>query len=422
VKLETLKDEEYRIMENPNKTENDMKTLQLLRTEIRETEVNEILKESNILTMMINEIGKKVVGEQETIKVILLSACGAFVNNAQIASYNLMVNSEAGAGKDYVVGKTLEIFDEEIVLSRTRISPTAFTYWKTPYTTKDGTEYNMDWTWNGKICYLEDVSSSVMNHEVFKVMCSSGSYATVVIKQVAYDKKIEGKPVMIVTSATAEPNPELTRRFTIVSLDESVNQTEEIMKLQAKQDANNLENGYNENITTALMQLKRVDVRVPYAEKLSEILPSKSIVMRTHFQRFLDYIKASAALNQYQRASDVDEYVLANGEDYNNARDVLLKLTSNNSMIPLTVNDKNMITLFETDVFEPITVRELEAKVTFVSQKQIYNILDKLVKYGFLKKSTRTDEQDSRRSSTVFRLAEKIGTISIPKWEEIKSL
>jgi len=251
-------------------------------------------------------------------------------------------------------------------------------------------------------------------------MCSSGSYATVVIKQVAYDKKIEGKPIMIVTSATAEPNPELTRRFTIVSLDESVNQTEEIMKLQARQDANNLENDYNENITTALMQLKRVDVRVPYAERLSEILPSKSIVMRTHFQRFLDYIKASASLNQYQRSTDVDEYILANGEDYNNARDVLLKLTSNNSMIPLTVNDKNMIELFETEVYEAISVRDLEAKVTFVSQKQIYNILDKLVKYGFLKKSSRTDEHDSRRNTTVYRLAEKLSKVKIPTWEDIQ--
>jgi hypothetical protein len=418
--IESLKDELYRIQEKEVKTESDLKTVDMIRSKIKNSEIEEILKESNILNAMINEISKKVVGEQETIRVILLSACGAFVNNSQIASYNLMVNSEAGAGKDYVVSKTLEIFPEQKVLSRTRISPTAFTYWKTPYKDKAGNEYNFDWTWNGKICYLEDVSSGVMNHEVFKVMCSSGSYATVVIKQVAYDKKIEGKPVMIVTSATAEPNPELTRRFTIVSLDETTNQTEGIMKMQARQDANNLENKYNTNITDAINKLKRVDVRIPYAEDLSEILPSKSIIMRTHFQRFLDYIKASAALYQHQRSTDVDGFIIANGEDYNNARDVLIKLTSNNYMVPLTTNDKNMIALFETDVYEPIPVRDLEAKVSFVGQKQIYNILDKLVKYGFLKKSTRTDDQDSRRNTTVYRLAEKLGSIKIPRWEDIQ--
>jgi hypothetical protein len=141
------------------------------------------------------------------------------------------------------------------------------------------------------------------------------------IKAKSFDIEISGKPVMIITSANASPSPELIRRFAIVNLDESQEQTEAIMRRQAESEAKGSRIEYDKNIVKALESLERIKVRIPYADRLLDFFPKKSIIMRTHFPRFLDYIKSSTALYQYQRERDDGSY-LANWQDYDNARDV----------------------------------------------------------------------------------------------------
>lgn len=176
-------------------------------------ELMKILKDPDIFNKITEiEFDKKIVGEVGSRKVIFLcSAGGRLIKNCQVASYNILVNDEAGTGKDYVTGKVLEILPKEVYVHKTRISPTVFTYWHNK-------EYEPLWTWDGKVFYPEDISEIVLNSDVFKVMCSSGSSATITIRQRAVDIEIEGKPVMITTTATATPNPELVRRFVILNL------------------------------------------------------------------------------------------------------------------------------------------------------------------------------------------------------------
>ncbi len=395
------------------KTQDNPELIEMLDDWLDASSEQEILENPNLLNTIVKEISKKVVGEEETIKTILLSCFGSKVENHQIASYNLLINSESGAGKDFVAYNTIQILPKETWLKRTRITPNVFTYWHNP-------KFEPEWSWDGRICYLEDISDTVMNAEVFKTMCSSGSSATVLINQIPIDIEIKGKPVMVLTSANASPNTEVTRRFTIVNLDESVNQTEAIMKRQANHETNGLEVEYNKNLTNALAKLKRIKVKIPYAEVLPEFLPKNSIIMRTHFQRFLDLIKSSCALHQYQRVQDENDFYLADGQDYDIAREVLLKLTSNPFMIPLTHNDKKLLEIFD-DLVEPISAKELEAKVNFLSVAQMYNLLNKLSKYGFLEKTIK-EYEDSRKNSTAWFKSDsiKVSPLKIPKWSEIK--
>ncbi|MFH1229351.1 MAG: hypothetical protein V1678_02905 [Candidatus Aenigmatarchaeota archaeon] len=384
------------------------------RRPITEDEARTILENPRILDVLIEEINQKVVGETDTIKTILLACFGSLVENNQIASYNLLVNSESGSGKDYIVFSTLQILPKDSWLKRTRITPNVFTYWHNP-------QYEPEWTWDGKICYLEDISDNVMDGEVFKVMCSSGSSATVLIKQVPKDIEIRGKPVFIITSANASPNSELTRRFVIVNLDESIDQTKAIMERQAKYESEGKSIKYNKTLIESLSYLERIRVKIPFAKVLPGFLPKNSMIMRTHFPRFMDYIKSSCALHQYQRETDEEGFNVAEGQDYDIAREVLLKLTSNPFMIPLTHNDKKLLDILE-GLGVPISALELEAKISFLSRAQLYKILDKLAKYGFLEKSTREDEIDSRKNATVYSLTSsiKVSPLIIPTWSEIQ--
>ena len=93
-------------------------------------EAKEILRDGNLFERIYKtELDKKVVGELETRKVIVLCAYGGrLVDNCHTASFNLMVNDYAGTGKDYTTGASLEILPKQYYIKKSRISPTVLNY------------------------------------------------------------------------------------------------------------------------------------------------------------------------------------------------------------------------------------------------------------------------------------------------------
>lgn len=360
------------------------------------------------------EFDKKIVGEVETRKVIFLCAAGGrLVDNCQIASFNLLINDEAGAGKDYVTSKVLEILPEEVYIKKTRISPTAFTYWH-------NSKFEPDWTWDGKVFYCEDISEPVLNSDVFKVMCSSGSSATIVVNQRAIDISISGKPVIIATTASSTPNPELLRRFVILNLDSSMEQTKLIMKRHSQYRKKGIIPEYDKRYTKAMKYLKRVKVRIPYADLIDEAFPVENLIMRTNYPRFLDFISASAAFHQYQRKRDEEGYILAEKQDYEIARMCFLKLFSNKIMIPLTINQKKILEVFRSEHGLRGSLVSLLSKMNFLSIGALQTNLQTLARYGFL--NTAKEKDDLNRDIVVYFLNEdytSFAKIKIPSFDEI---
>lgn len=325
------------------------------------------------------EFDKKIVGELETREVIFLCAAGGrLVENAQIASYNLLVNDDAGAGKDYVVSAVLSILPKESYIHKTRISPAVFTYWHNP-------QYEPAWTWDGKVFYPEDISEAVLNSDVFKVLSSKGSSATIVIRQRAVEIDIKGKPVLIPTTASATPSPELTRRFAIVNLDSSEEQTKAIMRRHSEFKAKGIVPEYTSDITEALKYQQRVKVKIPFAALIDKHFPTKNIVMRTNYPRFLDFVSASTAFHQFQRQTDSEGFLLAEKQDYEIARRCFAKLCSNKFMISLTINQKKILRCFEIKPDLRGTATELNAgEMNFITLANLQINLGLLVRYGIL--------------------------------------
>jgi len=368
----------------------------------------EVLKDENLFSMITkDELDKKIVKENEAREVIfLVGFCGSLVKNARPTSSNLLVNGESGIGKDYTTENTLKILPKEKMIKRTRISPTVFTYWH-------NAKYEPEWSWEGKTVYLEDISSSILNSEVFKVMASGGSKATIVVNQQAVDIEINGKPSLIITAASSTPKAELVRRFPIVQLDESVDQTKAINIIQAKQAATGTNSEYSDVIKQALNCLKRVEVKVPFANDLVGMLPTTHIIMRTHFNRFLDYIKFSTALHQFQRQTDEDGFFLAEEQDFKIARKVLLKTTSNSLMIPITKDQQKLIKVVSelgTEVWHRVS--DIEPSITNMSERWLRTQLDYLTGLGFLEKSK--EDVENRKPVMVYRAC-KFSDLNIPE-------
>lgn len=376
--------------------------------------IMDILKSPSLFEDIIKEMDKKIVGEYESRKAIFLCCQGRNVLNHQTASYNLLINDEAGAGKDYITGAILELIPKESYIHKTRISPTVFTYWHNP-------KFEPEWTWDGKVFYPEDISETVLNSDVFKVMSSKGSSATIVIKQQAIEINIRGKPVIITTTATATPNPELVRRFGILNLDSSENQTKAIMKRHSEFKKSGIVPEYDENLIEAQKYLKRVKVKIPFADLIDEFFPSKNIIMRTNYPRFLDFISASASFFQYQREKDINDFILADSKDYNLAREVFLKLCSNKYMIPLTINQKKILESFEKEPFLKASASQLHAsKMSFINLSNLQINLQTLVKYGILE--TAISKDNYGRDLEVYSLSKSYNPnekLEIPTFEEI---
>lgn len=391
--------------------------LRLLSTEYTDKEYSSylaLLKNENLFNIITEqELDKKIVGEVGSRKTIFLCAQGRLVVNSQIASFNLLVNDEAGVGKDYVTESTLRILPPEVYIHKTRISPTVFTYWH-------NAEVEPDWTWDGIVFYPEDISETVLNSDVFKVMTSSGSKATITIKQRAVEIEIKGKPVMITTTATATPNPELTRRFVILDLDGSEDQTKLIMERHSEYKMRGIVPEYNHQITEALRLLERVFVKVPYANLIDKHFPSKNIIMRTHYPRFLDFISASTAFHQFQRQKDEEGFLLAEGQDYDLARGCFLRLCSNKYMIPLTINQKKILKIFECSPKLKGSVIQLHKLMNFISDRALQTNLGILSKYGIL--TTITEKDTWNRDIEVYLLSTSYKPnekINIPTFNEL---
>jgi len=344
------------------------------------------LENKQYLNNIIKEIQLKVVGESDSIKTIFLCSCGRLVENCHLASYNLLVNSKSGTGKDFVVSATTELWDKEVCIKRTRISPTAFTYWHNSIK-------EPDWTWDGKILVLEDISENVLNSDVFKVMQSSGSIATIVINNKAKDIEIKGKPVLIITTAKASPDIELIRRNSICQLDESKEQTRKILKEQAIKSSLGLVNKSSPIIKNSLKYLKRVKVKIPFAELFVNSFPAE-LVMRTAFSRFIDLIKSSTALHQFQRETDEEGFLLATGEDYNIAVSVINHLNKGGCSITLTRDQQDILEVFKTDN-ELYPVDYINSKIA-LTDKWLRIQLDRLTEMGFLEVDGIKDDKQNR--------------------------
>jgi len=369
------------------------------------------------------EIDKKVFGEIEARKTIFLVTCMRLVENLNKATDNLMINAISGTGKDCIAEAVFKIIPQEEKEELIRISPKVLAYTRNKAIDKEA-------TWKKIALRLEDVGNSVLNDDGFKVMASASpneiNYSKIVNKSKIINIEIEGKPSIILTIANVNPKEETLRRFPIVYLNENRNQTKEILKRQGEYAKKGLSVEYNSSITRALTFLKRVKVKIPYADKLVNLFSPENVIVRTHFPRFLDYIKASCSLHQYQRKKDKEGYYIAQSEDYEIGRIALIKTTSNILMIPLSKLQKNILDVFEKQDIKNKSVDDVaqlkEIGKLNISDKWLRTQLDYLNSKTFLikDKERRHDEAGKIIPKPVFVYSHnKMAKLEIPKFKDI---
>jgi hypothetical protein len=363
------------------------------------------LKSPSLLVDTVKEVQKHVAGEEDTIIAEIIVATTRLVKNSIPESTNLLLSDTTGIGKDYTTKKTLEvIIPEEDLLHCTKMTPESFTYWHY----KDS-----DWTWNGKVIHFEDISQSLINCSTFKTMSSGDNFAVVVKEQKTLEIPINGKPCMILTSHHANPQDENLRRFRIGGLNDTKKQTRNILDKISQKYTGEYEIKKDYIIRSAVQSLEPYEVIIPFAEIIQYFFPD-TILMRTHYHCFLDYICASAIFHQYQREKTKNGRLIATPDDYMIARMVLIYTTSNPNMIPLSKEYREIIKIIKDN--GELTVHDLEIKCNH-SQRWLYSHLPRIAGTKIIEKGEIFNER-ANKSVMTFKFVDFTANM-IPTWGKL---
>jgi len=325
-----------------------------------------------------DEFDKMIVGETNSRKAIFLLNCSVWVKDVVAHTF---IGGESSVGKDHVAKNILKIFPQGKVIMATKITPQAFTYWH---------ENDLNWNWNDKIVYLPDVHDSVLNSATFKVMASEGTKAVVVRNGKTEEIEIKGIPNLVVTTAESEPINEILNRFNLLSLDESDSQTTAIMEFEAMKAKFNKQINYSKDVVDALRMLKTVEVIVPFSDKMVKYFPS-NVKLRRIFKNFINLIKASAALHQFQRVKD-GKKIIANEQDYEIAREVIENIREE-TISGLTAREKRYLLAFNNLPMEWYSLPEIFNETGgILNLSNWYKVMERLAEKGKVNMKEEKDE------------------------------
>lgn len=292
---------------NPKKVA-QKKQIELARV-LTEIEIAE-LKKPNLIFNILREVQKNgVVGEEESILVLINRIAMRCVKNYTLTSGNIIVSDDTGLGKDNVTEKICSVMltKNKTLYSATCISDKALNYWHPGF---EGA------SWDGRVMYLQDPEEDTLKGQAFKVRASGvNENVTLDTERKLQHIEIVGKPILIVTSMSASINEELMRRWDSVHLDPSKELTEAIVEYICKKAMGEIEVKSNNILKNAIRNLPRVSVYIPFAKEITQLVPVENAAMRTQISKLLDIIKASTALHQFQREKNKHGFVLATKED-----------------------------------------------------------------------------------------------------------
>jgi len=375
----------------------------------------DILRDPNLWQRISAELSKTIVGEERAKKTIFLTANGRNVINCDKTSFNLLLDSESGSGKDWITRNVLKILPAGERVMRRAITQKALRWMN-----KD----DETWTWDKKVLYIEDIPNVVLNDETFKTMSSSEEGTTSAVESTDKGIKIttievHGKPVIIITSAAPNLNKEMVRRFGSLNLDESIDQTKAIIKRKLENARTGKTERYDDMLRLAIACLKRERVVIPWAGRLESFVPD-NMILRTSINRFLDFIKSATVMFQYRRERNGDGFLVAQKEDYEFAKPCFEGIIST-KWLTLSQNEKRVLEVIGklNDDIAGLSVSDLEPHITFMSARWLYPCLRKLTNSGLLK--CESQERASSKKPVLVWKCMKVINVNLPSWEDLEN-
>jgi len=367
-----------------------------------------------LMKYIIEEVQKEgVVGEEDSITVLTLKIMLRLVKNANPTSSNVLVSDQTGGGKDFLTKNVCKVLLEEDLsfFHRTTISPKTLNYWQPRIDKKEV-------SWNGKVLYLEDPEEDAIKSQAFKVMASGGTKMTVIKDQKVLDRKIDGKPVIIVTSMKTQIDVEGQRRWDAIRIDTSQQLSKNVVNASLMNAMGlTTSDPSDKKFRELLRSLRSYEVIIPWATELSSTFTNPRMVERTQVNKLLDYIKASAVLHQDNRQIDSYGRLLAEKEDYELARFAYIQLR-NKEGNALNKAEETLLDYLR-EKGEPVKLTQITTELVAVSKTWLYEHKEDMVEKGVISTITKFDSGVNREVEHLEAVYSKKQTKDLPSGKKL---
>ena len=296
--------------------------LALEKTEPRLIEcAEEFLRRPDMVSQIVRHIKSLgVAGEQELILMLYLIGTSRLL----IRPLAGVVMGASSAGKSYVIGKVACLFPHETVLHAHRLTPHALEYMPKgalihKYVVAGERSRQQDDAAVESTRALREMIADGRLSLALPTKNASGAYETIHIEQPG--------PIAYVESTTlgiSQIFDEDRTRFVLLSSDERQIQTRAVIDQLAKSLSQPVDRDIPDSIIalhhTVQRLLKPCDVIVPFAERLTTILPDERLEVRRTFGHLMSFIQAVALLNQFNRQRNDQGQIIATLDDYSVVR------------------------------------------------------------------------------------------------------
>lgn len=242
---------------------------------------------------------------------------------------SILVTGQSSGGKSQLVNTTLSLMPTGEKVELDRITKTVLYYYRT-----EGGKAPLA----NKILRINETEGAKGATYPIRALLSERKLASSIsVKEngayIAKEFTVKG-PIVLFETTTGRINPENHNRMFEVTVDESIEQTERIHEVLARNWAMGPEelqakmDGITRRHHNAQRLLKPYGIRIPYADKIK--FPAYHVRSRRDFGRFLSLIAVVALLRQYEKEPAPDaKVIMADMQDYKIAYGLGVKLLTN---------------------------------------------------------------------------------------------
>jgi len=338
-------------------------------------QVNEKLVDSNVLEWVTEVLSERIVGEDLNKLMLFLIALSYKTDDPQ----GVIITGQPALGKSHLTKNVLRLFPNVINLSRVTAA----------VLDRLGIDFNHF------ILYISELGGQEQATPTLRVMLSEGELrlaTTTMESGKILPEVIEttGVPVYVTTTTQEIVERQLASRTWMLNLDTTKEQTQRILRYQAKKASSVNKDEYTREemvLRCLLYKLAPHKVLIPYAEKLSELFPSEEFQARRDFERLLALIKCVALIFQKQRAlveSKGEKVLLADLTDLAYALK-LVKPILFTTLYALPKKAFEVLDVFKDSCSAEYTVKDIARQIA-LSQNRTRVIMNGLVDRAFLYK------------------------------------
>jgi hypothetical protein len=308
----------------------------------REQEIEEateaagsLLDEENVTEKLEEALVGRVAGKSalRSVRLLYLVGTSRLLDQKRVGSE--ILKGQSAIGKTFLAEEVFAFFPTDSIYKANSMSEKAIFYEPDGFLT-------------GKILYLGEATGIEAVEFVVSIvrqLLSDGeAIHRVVIEGETMEMKVEGPVASVLTTTTAKLDPEMETRMISDWVDDSPQQTREVMRaVAAVEDGTVPEPDLGP--WRALQRLLELNgpyrAVVPFASKLAELLPNEAVRMRRDITLLILLCKANAVLHERHRERDELDRIIVTFDDYAVVRAVLANLFEEaaESVVPATVRE-----------------------------------------------------------------------------------